>query len=467
MMITQTGVQTQSGAQALRARAQAHVFARLPEHVERLGWSQERIRTHQRDGLRTLLDHAIRYSPFHARRLAGLDPSRIALDDLPSLPVMTKAQMMAELDDVVTDRRLGRQVIERTLADTGTEPRLLFEDYVCLTSGGSSGTRGVFVLDVAALVGFMCSIVRPAVARLIAATGAAPGGLPPGGLNMAMVGAASSVHATGLAPRVLDGEAISFASVPATLPMEEMVARLNALRPPRLMGYPSMLARLAREQHAGRLRIAPDSITCTGETLLPEHRDAITEAFGISPGSTFGSSEGLVGVSPPGCATHTFATDLCIVELVDEQHRPVADGTPSARVLVTNLYNRVQPLIRYELADALVRQPEDSGHGHLRATVQGRNDETLRFGNVVVHPVVIRSALLAVPQVIEYQVRQIKDGIDVAVVAEAPFNLPWLRERLRAALVTAGVPDPAVSVRTVLSLERHPETGKCRRFISA
>jgi len=453
-----------TGTETLRSRTQAQLLARLPEHVGRLGWDAERVRTHQRDELRNLLTHAVRYSPFHARRLAGLDPAEVEPEDVSSLPVMTKAQMMAELDDIVTDRRLNREVIESTLAGTGTEPRLLFDNYVCLTSGGSSGTRGVFVLDVAALVGFMCSIVRPGVARMGAAAGTAPGRLPPGGLVMAMVGAASAVHATGLCSRVLDGEAISFTSVPVTLPIEQMVARLNAVRPQQLMGYPSMLARLAREQRARRLRIAPASIACTGETLLPEHHDAMTEAFGVPPGSTFGSSEGLVGVSPPGCATHTFASDLCIVELVDERYRPVPAGTPSARVLVTNLYNRVQPLIRYELADSLVCRP-DAECGHLRATVAGRNDETLRFGDVVIHPLVIRSVLIGVPEVVEYQVRQTGDGIDVAVVADLPFDRARLGERLRSALAGAGVRDAEVAIRTVHGLERHPETGKCRRFV--
>ena len=46
---------------------------------------------------------------------------------------------------------------------------------------------------------------------------------------------------------------------------------------------------------------------------------------------------------------------MCIVELVDADNRPVPPGVPSARVLVTNLTNLTQPLIRYELNDVFVR----------------------------------------------------------------------------------------------------------------
>ena len=56
---------------------------------------------------------------------------------------------------------------------------------------------------------------------------------------------------------------------------------------------------------------------------------------------TFGSTEGLVGASAPDDDVITFAEDGCIIELVDENHRPVAPGTPSASVLVTNLSNRL------------------------------------------------------------------------------------------------------------------------------
>jgi phenylacetate-CoA ligase len=81
-----------------------------------------------------------------------------------------------------------------------------------------------------------------------------------------------------------------------------------------------------------------------------------------------------------------FNTDLCIVELVDSANQPVPPGVPSAKVLVTNLYNLTQPLIRYELADSFVRQPDAPGHGHLQARVHGRADEVLHYQTVASCP---------------------------------------------------------------------------------
>ncbi|MEW6267896.1 MAG: hypothetical protein AB1689_01195 [Thermodesulfobacteriota bacterium] len=280
---------------ALRNRVQAEMMRRLPDHLARLHLDAEQIARRQRDGLRSLLRQAIARSPFHARRLAGVDPERIDLTDLPRLPVMTKSELMHEFDDVLTDRRLSRALCERALAATRDEPRPLFGEYTCLASGGSSGLRGVFVLDADAMIEFLSSLNRRTMERLVA-----QGGPPPGGVQIALVAAASAVHATGSAPAWTAGGAVRIVGVPVTSPFDAIVARLEELRPQVLYGYPSMLVCLARERAAGRLRVAPEAIVATSETLLPEWRATIEEAFGVPVSNTFGSSEGLVGVSAPG-----------------------------------------------------------------------------------------------------------------------------------------------------------------------
>jgi phenylacetate-coenzyme A ligase PaaK-like adenylate-forming protein len=90
------------GFDRFRSRVQERLFARLPVHVSRLAWSREQIAIHQRDTLRALLADAKARSPYHARRLAGVDPEGFELCDLPRLPIMSKAELMANFDDVLT-----------------------------------------------------------------------------------------------------------------------------------------------------------------------------------------------------------------------------------------------------------------------------------------------------------------------------------------------------------------------------
>jgi len=130
---------TNTGLDALRARYRAAFARRLPDHIERLPWDAGRLAEYQRERLRALLACAIERSPFHAGRLRGVDPERFELDDLAGLPVTSKAQMMAGVDDLLTDRRLTRARAEAHLSASAAEPGLLSGQYVCLASGGSSG----------------------------------------------------------------------------------------------------------------------------------------------------------------------------------------------------------------------------------------------------------------------------------------------------------------------------------------
>ena len=116
-------------------------------------------------------------------------------------------------------------------------------------------------------------------------------------------------------------------------------------------------------------------------------------------------------------------------------------GTPSAKVLLTNLHNRTQPLTRYELTDHFTRHPAD-GDPYLHATVEGRADEAFRYGTVTVDALMIRTAMVKAPQVAEYQVRQTGNGIDVAVIAGGALDREALAASLERVLRGAGVPGP-------------------------
>ena len=365
---------------------------------------------------------------------------------------MTKTMMMDRFDEVVTDRRLRRGLVEEHLAASTQIPSLLLDDYVCLASGGSSGLRGIFVQTVGEFAEFGASLTRRAMARMVAA-----GGLPPEGVVVALVGAAAPVHTTGFGAAVLTRAPIRYIEEPAgaTLPLTEIVARLNALQPPLLMGYPSKLTQLAREQQAGRLRIAPRAITVTSEMSTAEDRAAIAIGFGAPVINQFGATEGLVGHSDADGDVLTFASDTCIVELVDAENRPVGEGTASAKVLVTNLHNFTQPLIRYELTDRLLRHPDAPDHGHLRATVLGQTDQTFRYEDLEVHPLVIRTIMVKTPAVSEYQARQTQQGIDMDVVAENDLRRAALTAALQQSLHAAGLPAPRVG-RADRRLDRPP-----------
>ena len=104
-------------------------------------------------------------------------------------------------------------------------------------------------------------------------------------------------------------------------------------------------------------------------------------------------------------------------------------------------------------------------HGYLRARAQGRNDDVLRYDSAEVHPIVIRSVMVRSPDVIDYQVHQTPGGINVFAVATDGLDVDDLTVRLRHALADAGLDGAHIAVNRVDRLERHPASGKLRRFV--
>src|SRR6516164_1296049 len=82
-------------------------------------------------------------SPWHRQRLRDIDAAAFTEDDLPSLPTMTKDDLMDNFEAVVTDPRLTPDVVGAYVEDL-PENLYLFDRYLVVASGGSSGRRGVF-----------------------------------------------------------------------------------------------------------------------------------------------------------------------------------------------------------------------------------------------------------------------------------------------------------------------------------
>ena len=103
--------------------------------------------------------------------------------------------------------------------------------------------------------------------------------------------------------------------------------------------------------------------------------------------------------------------------------RPVPAGEPGARMLVTNLHNRVQPIIRLAVSDVHDLHPEPCPCGRplvRAAAIEGRSDDVLSLPARAGGAVTVLPAQFAVVSrdrgVREFQVRQEPGGLRVLVV---------------------------------------------------
>ncbi len=158
---------------------------------------------------------------------------------------------------------------------------------------------------------------------------------------------------------------------------------------------------LAEEAAAGRLRLALNEIWTGGEALSDAMRSFISDAFGCRVAQSYGASEFLTLASECRRGRLHLNSDWAILESVDEAHRPVPDGTAGATVLLTNLANHVQPLIRYDLGDRITVHAGRCacGSSHPVIDVQGRVDDSLVLSDAAGHGV--RLLPLALTTIVE------------------------------------------------------------------
>lgn len=448
--------------ETLRQQHLDRAMGLAPEMIDRLGWPAYALASRRVQLLRKLVRDAIAGSSWHRERLVGVDPEQLDEVSLREVPPMTKTELMANFDRIVTDRRLSLEVVNDHLEKVTTGSYLL-DSYTAVTSGGSTGERGVFVYDWDGWASFWLSAFRY---QLLAKRSDPELASRP--VVMAWVAAAHFTHATAALSRTFASPEFVSVRFPVTLSTENMVAGLNVAQPDFLVAYPSALHVLSFEASAGRLRIAPCQILSCSEPLLPEIRAAAEQAWGVRVGNIWGMSEGgCAGVACEQGRMH-LSEDLVIVEPVDEEGRPVAPGERAAKIYLTNLFNRLLPLIRYEITDevTILTEPCPCGSAHrCVADIQGRLDDVFEYDGRRVHPHVFRSALGRRAGVVEYQVHQTTRGARIAVRCNAPVDLDGLRGEVALSLACLGVPRPVVEIRAVERLKRDSGPAKLRRFV--
>ena len=110
--------------------------------MARLEWLHQRIEHYRTERLRSLLAFARERSPFHAARMADIDPATATVEDLVRLPPMLKQEAQDDWDAIVTTPDIDRAGAERVLAQQRWFSYTSAE-YQVFSSGGSSGVRGV------------------------------------------------------------------------------------------------------------------------------------------------------------------------------------------------------------------------------------------------------------------------------------------------------------------------------------
>lgn len=428
----------------------------LWDHHRNLRTSRERLEAAQLRKFRRLVSFIQRHSPYYRRiiRERGIDPATCVPADF---PVLTKIDVIAHFDEIVTDRRITRDRIAAFLAESA-DPQELFEDrYHVLHTSGTSGTVGYFVFSHEAWIRGSSHVVRAAPLRLRRRT--------------AFV-AATRGHFAGASLMLTGNHGTNnlfydVRTFDVGRPMPQIIDELNEFQPHALSGYATVLKVLAEAQERGQLRIKPTHVGNGGEPLLPEVKAYLERIFGVRVMNAYASSEHLyMGITLPGSeGMHLMEDDLMF-----EIH---PDHT-----CVTNLFNNVMPLIRYRMDDVLV--PDSDGPNPYPLTkvkdIVGRREDSLEFTNRrgeddFIHPIVIVE--LMVKGLNAWQI-VLESRTSFRFRAKLDPGLPpqerravheRIRHKMNAILAEKEMENVRFEVEEVETLAIDPNTGKFRLVV--
>lgn len=368
------------------------------------------LRARQQTRLAALFD-AARAAPVYRAHLAGRPAADIALAEL---PVMHKRTLMRHFDDWVTDPALRLPELRAFAADPQQIAQPFLGKYQVWESSGTSGTPAVFVQDVRAMV------VYDALEALRRAAPRTRYGWPDPALlgqRIAFVGAVgghfASVVSIERLRRLNTWLAPALQSFSIAQPIDTLVAQLNAFAPTVIATYPSAAAMLADEAARGTLQLVLREVWTGGETLGAAVRQHVEQHLDCQVRNSYGASEFLAMGWECGEGRMHLNADWVILEPVDRQHRPVPRGTRPHTVLLTNLANHVQPLIRYDLGDQVTFADGSCACGSPLPVidVQGRHDDALVMAGrgrraVTLLPLALSTVMEDDAGVFDFQLRQ-------------------------------------------------------------
>jgi len=372
---------------------------------------------------------------------------------------MEKRAMMDNFDDAVCDDRLRLEAVTEHCVSLDRD-ELFDGEFRVVATSGTSGVRGYFCFD---REGWRSNLA--AYLRVTLALGTRPR-LPR--WRFAQLTATGPLHLTYRFATVADVGAYRVLRVDVSEPLGRLVEELNRFQPDVITGYPSVLAALADEQRAGRLDVAPMACLVTAEQCTVDMRRRIERAWSIQPFNAYATTE-TGGILALECEAHHgmhILEDRVLVEVVDSGGDPVPDGERGASVLMTNLDNLAQPIIRYRLDDVLTLDSSQCPCGRTTrriVSVEGRVREYLELEGtngtpVSVHPSRLLELVGEQPWIAEWQVAWSPDHLDIVVTRREGVepDMALFAEKLGQALRDLGAEPPTIRITPVSRIPRGP-----------
>ncbi|MGH7565530.1 MAG: hypothetical protein ACREK2_01750 [Gemmatimonadota bacterium] len=414
-----------------------------------------------------------RRAPLYRRHWSGI-PEHAGLA---ALPPMTKAGWVEGFEESVLVPDVTREAVWEYIQSPSRVGLPWRGRYTVSRSAGVSGRKSLFLADQDAMDVYWALWLTRGWLPWLRVGGVAR--LGSRGARVASLIATSSHHASAAMirrPSPMGSMAdVRSATLSILKPVSRLARALDHWQPAALVGYPTVLEQLAILQREGTLALDLVLAVSVSEWVEPAARRRIEEAFGCPLRDSYAASEFLaVGFECAQGWLHVNA-DWVVLEAVDEDFRPVRPGETSHTTLLTNLANRVQPVVRHDIEDRVTLRPDPCPCGNplpaLR--VEGRQHDLLEFPDeagrmVTVPPMGLILTLSSVggskggTQFVRTGSRELSIRIAFRPDVAADEVWPEIERRMRSYLRSLGLGGVDV-VRSPVPPGRDEKTGKLLR----
>ena len=301
------------------------VLSEMQNYLKSQWISSDEMRHNQFIKLKDIIAHAYSNVSYYKRRFdhVGIHPNDIkCCEDIKYLPYITKEDLSQLPRQNFLAYPIGRKYTVRRTSGTSGKPTVIYADRVC--SAKTLATR------------YMCTSWY---------------GVEMGDKQCRFWGSAlrkKDKLKEKIKDTILNRVRIS-SPMTSNQDMDNFISTLLRFKPSYFYGYPSLLEKFADHINRFDRRLCIDIrlIISTAEKLHRYQREKIEDCFGTKVVDEYGCSEvDIIAFECPYGSMHIMSENL-FVEVINEEN----NQSKSGEIVITDLNNKLMPLIRYKLGD--------------------------------------------------------------------------------------------------------------------
>lgn len=165
--------------------------------------------------------------------------------------------------------------------------------------------------------------------------------------------------------------------------MEKILSSFKRKKFDYINGYTSSIvffAKFLKEKNVLLKDVCPTLKHCivTSEMLFEDDQELMETVFGVPIINEYGASElGLISFTNKNDELEVNSESL-FVEILDDNDQAVPLGSPG-RIIITSLYNKAHPMIRYEIGDIGVLTPSSTYKKPILEKIIGRTNDMAKL----------------------------------------------------------------------------------------